>query len=189
MLVQAAANPNLLYAAIGAGGALLGSIVGAIITLRIHTRTMREKRRDEIRSAYMEWIKAIDVRTYIDNKHIAIYTEARRILGDASLSPQSRAAGMHMIEQERVRTDAHRDESVTRESSAYACLMVADADTQEFKDLDRIRRIEPFKSANHLDTATGMFIPNEREFFEREHEQAVELGKLAVSLKKRFGNE
>lgn len=186
MLAQAATNPSLLYAAVGAGGALVGSLVGAIITLRIHRRTVREKRRDEIRSAYIEWIKAIDVRTYVDTKHIAAYSEARRILHDTSLSPQERLAGMQEIERERLRIDAQRDESVTRESSAYACLMVADVDSQEFRDTDRIRRLEPFKAANHLDPATGMFIPNEEQFFAKEREQAVELGKLAKRLSNRF---
>jgi hypothetical protein len=64
--------------------------------------------------------------------------------------------------------------------------MIIDGRSDEFAELDRIRKISPFMSSNPVDPATGNYVPNIERFWQLEKEQAIALGRLAVKLCDRF---
>lgn len=177
---------SLESALVGAGSALLGSITGVVATLTIHSRNRKEKRRDEVRAAYIEWMTSLDVRTFRETQQVAIHSELRRITVQPGLSEADRITAAAAIARTQQSNEVASAESVHRESSAFACLLLADGSSEEFKEVDRIRKIAPFMSSNTIDPSTGLYSLDSERFSKLEREQAVALGVLAKRLSGRF---
>jgi hypothetical protein len=177
---------SVSIALIGAGAALLGSLFGLTGSLLVWRQQRKEKRRDELRAAYAEWFTTLDVRTFRETQYIVLYSELKKVFESARLTGDQRSAAMVPLIKLQQSLDSERDQPVPQESSAFARLMIIDGRSDEFAELDRIRKISPFMSSNPVDPATGNYVPNIERFWQLEKEQAIALGRLAVKLCDRF---
>lgn len=183
---MAETNLVVLVSLIGAGAALLGALIGGGAMLLIDAHGRREKRRDEVRTAYSDWFTALDALTLCDTNHVSLYANMKEVPFERQLADGERAAAAAMLSSQQQRLDSVRDETVHRESAAFARLIIADAGTSECIEVDRIRKLSPFKTCNNPDKTTGNYVPDLDLFFLLEGQQAEDLGGLALRLKARF---
>lgn len=130
-------TPEIVNALIAAGSGLGGVALGGYLAARSQDKDRLEARRERLRSAYGDWLAAADELSKCDERTLATMVHAE-VLFARDVDKFNAAMADRWKEQ----TDA-----LSRETSAFYRLALAEPSRDRTKRVDALRQIRPFLTA------------------------------------------